>query len=104
MKILSLTSINRQIKYIRLTQCSSCDFCFTRKSVDWWIRLIDSCLTHVLYLQVVLVVKLWVLNSPDLVDSDAAVVKSGGVVAGSDELRLERADDKVLDVVVDLRR
>jgi len=65
--------------------------------------LIDSRLTHVLHLQAVLVVKLWVLNSPDLVDGDAAMVKSGGVVAGSDELRLERADDKVLDVVVDLR-
>ena len=48
-------------------------------------------------------VKLWVLDSPDLVDGDAAMVKSGGVVASSDELRLERADDKVLDVVVELR-
>ena len=32
------------------------------------------------------------------------MAESGGVISGSDELRLERTDDKVLDVAVGLRR
>ena len=66
------------------------------------MSLSDGRLAHILQLQTVLVVKLRVLNSPDLIDGNAAVVKSEGVVAGSDELRLECADDKVLDVAVGL--
>jgi len=66
------------------------------------VRLRDSGLTHFLHLETILAVQLRVLNSPDLSDGNAAVAQPGGVVAGADELRLERANDKVLDVAVSL--
>ena len=89
---------------MRLTECSAGHFRFTRKSADWWVRQSGRCLTHVLDLESILVVELRVLNSPDLSDGDAVVAETYCVVAGTDELRLERVDDQVLDVVVGLCR
>ena len=71
---------------MHLTKGSSCDFHFARKSVDWWVRLSDSCLAEFLHLDTIFVVEFCVLNSPDLVDSNAAMTESDGIVTESDEL------------------
>jgi len=89
---------------IFLTEGSRGDLRFAGKSLHRRIRLIGGRLTHLLHLQTILVIQPGVLHSPHLSDGDAAVAESGGVISGSDELRLERTDDKVLDVAVGLRR